>query len=84
MAGKDDLIVDLLKEVREEQKTHSTILTEVQIDLAEHKEGVEQCRARLDTLEEPRKAFKLLKKYLIGAGAIAASALAILKFLGHI
>ncbi len=87
----DDLIVDLLKEVREDQKAHSTILIELQqdvakntVDLTEHKEGVVQCRVRLDKLEEPRIAFKLLKKYILGAGAIAGSIYAILKILGHL
>ena len=85
---KDDLIVDLLQEVREDQKTHSTILTDLQrdvavntVDLTEHKEGVIQNRARIVRLEEPGNAFKLLKKYLLGASAIAGSLLVIFKFL---
>ena len=88
---KDDLIVDLLQEVREDQKAHSSILIVLQqdvskntIDLTEHKEGVIQCRSRLDKLEEPRVAFKLLKKYLLGTGAIAGSIYAILKILGKV
>lgn len=85
---KDDLIVDLLQEVREDQKAHSTILIDLKqdvatntVDLAEHKEGVIQNRARIVKLEEPRIAFKLLKKYLVGASAVAGSVLVILKFL---
>ena len=88
---KDDLIVNLLQEVREDQKSHSTILTGLQqdvakntVDLTEHKEGVVQNRSRIEKLEEPGKAFKLLKKYLLGMGAVAGSILAILRFLGHI
>ena len=88
---KDDLIVDLLQEVREDQKSHSTILIELQqdvakntVDLTEHKEGVRQCQVRLDKLEEPHVAFKLLKKYLLGVGAVAGSILVILKFLDYL
>ena len=85
---KDDLIVDLLQEVREDQKAHSSILIDLKqevsintIDLTEHKEGVIQNRARIVKLEEPAKAFNLLKKYILGVGAIAGSILAVLKFL---
>ena len=88
---KDDLIVDLLQEVREDQKAHSTILIELQqdvakntVDLTEHKEGVVQNRTRIENLEEPGKAFKLLKKYLLGFGAVAGSVIAILKFLDYL
>ena len=88
---KDDLIVDLLQEVREDQKAHSTILVELQqdvakntVDLTEHKEGVVQNRTRIEKLEEPGKAFKLLKKYLLGFGAVAGSVIAILKFLDYL
>ena len=88
---KDDLIVDLLQEVREDQKAHSTILVELQqdvakntVDLTEHKEGVIQNRKRIEKLEEPAKAFKILKKYLLGFGAGAGSILAVLKFLDYL
>ena len=87
----DDLIVDLLQEVREDQKAHSIILVKLHqnvskntVDLTEHKEGVMQNRKRIEKLEEPAIAFKLLRKYLLGAGAVAGSVLAILRFLGHI
>ena len=87
----DDLIVDLLQEVREDQKAHSSILVELHqdvarntVDLKEHKEGVIQNRTRIEKLEEPGKAFKLLKKYLIGLGATAGSIIAILKFLDYL
>ena len=88
---RDDLIVDLLQEVREDQKTHSGILSELQQDVAintkdltEHKEGVIQNRARIVELEKPREAFKLLKKYVIGVGSIAAALLGILKFFDYL
>jgi len=88
---KDDLIVDLLQEVREDQKAHSTILIELQQDVAtntkdltEHKKGVQQCQIRLDKLEEPGKVFKFLKKYLLGTGAVVGSILVILKFLNYL
>lgn len=88
---KDDLIVNLLQEVREDQKSHSSILNDLQQDVAvntkdltEHKEGVIQNRKRIEKLEEPGKAFKLLKKYLIGFGAVAGSILAVLKFLDYL
>ena len=77
---KDDLVVTLLNEVREDQKVHSTILIELQQDVAtntkdltEHKEGVIQNRKRIEVLEEPGKVFGVVKKYLLGAGAIAGS-----------
>jgi hypothetical protein len=80
-----------LQEVREDQKAHSTILIEMQqdvakntVDLTEHKEGVVQNRERIEKLEEPGKAFKLLKKYLLGAGAIAGSIYAVLRILGYL
>ena len=83
-----DLIVSLLHEVRDEQKTHSTILIELQhdvsintADLTEHKEGVIGNRARIAKLEEPAKAFGIIKKYVIGLGAIAGSIYGILRFL---
>lgn len=85
---KDDLILDLLKEVREDQKSHSIILVEVQKDvakntedLADHIEGVKQNRARIEKLEEPKKAFGVFKKYLIGAGGIAAAIIGIIKLI---
>ena len=52
---RTDLIVDLLQEVREDQKTHSEILSGLQQDVAintqdltEHKEGVIQNRTRIE------------------------------------
>lgn len=88
---EDDLIIVLLKEVREDQKDHSTILVELQKDVSRntddlevHIEGVMQNRGRIERLEEPSKAFKILKKYILGLGAIAGSVLAIMKFLNYL
>ena len=84
---EDDLIIVLLKEVREDQKDHSIILVELQNDVSRntndletHIEGVMQNRSRIEKLEEPGKAFKILKKYLMGIAAITGSILAIMKF----
>lgn len=86
MSKKDDIIVDLLGEVRDEQKAHSTILIELQHDvsrntddLEKHIEGVVQNRKRIVELEKPGQAFSLIKKYIIGLGAIAGAIYAILK-----
>ena len=92
MSEKEDkLIVSLLKEVREDQKEHSSILVDLQqdvskntADLTEHKEGVVQNRKRIEKLEEPGNAIKLLKKYLLGVGAVAGAVIAILKFLDYL
>jgi len=88
MSNKEDLVVDLLQEVRQDQKEHSVILIELKNDvsvntkdLAEHIEGVTQNRARIVKLEEPRKAFGVIKEGLLIIGSIAAAFLAVLKFL---
>ena len=44
----------------------------------------DEANARLDKLEEPRKVFILLKKYLLGTGAIVGSILGILRLLNYI
>lgn len=84
---RDDLIVDLLQEVRKDQKEHSEILVDLKHnvavntkDLTDHKEGVVQNRKRIEKLEEPSKMFAVAKKYLLGAGAIAGAILVIIKF----
>ena len=102
MPGKDELMLELLKEVRSDQKEHSNILIKMQVDVKKNKDDLEehmaQTRAvrelvlvhkeefdaRIEKLEEPRKAFSLLKKYIIGLGAVATAALAILKFFDYI
>lgn len=85
---KDDLIVDLLQEVREDQRSHSQILTDLQINvgintkvLAEHQKVSAGNSKRISELEEPRIAFKVLKKYLIGVSSIAAAIFAISKYI---
>ena len=88
MPKKEDLIVDLLQEVREDQKAHSTILIELQhdvsintSDLTEHKLGVQQNRKRIEKLEEPAVAFSFIKKAIIGLGAVAGAVYGILKLI---
>ena len=88
---KDDLVIDLLQEVREDQKAQTTILIELQKDvskntedLTEHKEGVIQNRVRIEKLEEPRIVFKVLKKYTLGVGGIAGAVLVTLKLLNYL
>jgi hypothetical protein len=94
MASNQDLLVELLQEVREKQDAHSEILhhhsmvlKEVQRDLFEHKEGVIQNReslschtSRLEKLEEPGKVGLVVKKYLIAIGTVVASLMAIERF----
>lgn len=95
---KNQILVDLLQEVRAEQKEQTIVLGDLKIDvsqntkdLTEHKEGVILERKknaeqdlRLDKIEEPRIVFKFLKKYIIGAGAIAAAVYAILRAFGKV
>lgn len=79
------LVIDLLKEVREEQKNQSVILTShgmslVQItsdlnrntnDVAEHIKRTCLAEERLDKLEEPSKAWKyILNKWTIRGSAV--------------
>ena len=44
----------------------------------------EESQARLSSLENPRIAFALIKKWILGLGALAAAGLAILKFFEYI
>jgi len=95
---KDDLVVELLQEIREDQKSQSGVLHEHSIllmdvkkdveqntqDLREHKEGVIQNRVRIEKLEEPRIFLKHLKKILIGVGAVAGAIYMVLRLLGKI
>ena len=74
----DMIIVGLLKEVRQDQKEHSIILSDLKHDVATntkdlsaHIEGVKQNRTRIEKLEEPRKAFSIIKDYLFAAAAIS-------------
>ena len=101
---RDNLIVDLLKEVRDEQKKlieksnehreetmrwqniATSRLTNIEVDLREHKEGVIQNRksikifdSRLESLEQPGKAKQFLYdhgmktfKFITAAGAALA------------
>ena len=64
-------------------------LTAIEIDLREHKEGVIQNRSvitkvvkRLDVVEEPSKVISVLKKWLLGAAAVAAAIITISKLMG--
>ena len=91
MSDKKDILVTLLQEVRQDQKSHSTILVELQKDVAintkdltDHKEGVIQNRARIEKLEEPTLAFGIIKKYVIGLGTIAGAVYGILKLLDYL
>lgn len=87
------------KEVRENHKDIQERLTRIEIlddvqneQLAEHIRRTElleelhkQNEERISRLEEPSKAKKLLKKWLIGAGAIAGaivSIIGLIKYLG--
>lgn len=83
------MIVELLKEVREDQKTHSTILIEVQKDVArntddleKHIEGVVQNRKRIVELEKPAQALNFFKKVFLYVGGIAGATLTVMKLIG--
>ena len=87
---KDDLIVDLLQEVREDQKTHSTILIDLQqkvskntVDLTEHKEGVRQNRKRIEVLESPFVYLSKTKTILLTIGSLAGVIFAIIKLIDY-
>ena len=90
---KDDLIVDLLQEVREDQRAHSTILIKLQqdvavntTDLTDHKEGVvlnrgeiKEHRERLQSLETPYTFLSNTKYIILTIGGISGSIYAIAK-----
>ena len=85
---REDLIVDLLQEVREDQKVHSTILSDLKnnvatntSDLAAHIEGVRQNRKRIVELEKPYVVITYIKKLFLGIGALVGVSLGIIKFI---
>lgn len=114
MSEKTNLIYDLLKEVREDQKDlketsyehrletkdwqsktdqrmqrieedlkYHIKRTDVLEDLHMSNEGkIGANSERISELEEPKKVLSLIKKWIIGAGAIAGALFAIAKFTG--
>jgi hypothetical protein len=90
-----EIILDLLREVREEQRKQSDILNEVRRDveintndLADHIEGVrlnreeiKEHRERLEELEQPKKIIKYIKGLIVGAATISGSVITLLKVL---
>ena len=77
MPNREDMIVDLLKEVRDDQKEHSKVLIVVQKDveqntkdLAKHIEGVQQNRKRIEVLEKPHIVISGVKTFVLGLAAI--------------
>lgn len=91
--SKDDLITQLLKEVRDDQKTHSGILVDLQTnvaknteDLADHIEGVKQNRKhiqhideRIIKLEEPRKLLKFFSTLVLKLAGLVGAIYGIVK-----
>lgn len=70
-------------EVQNQQLAEHMRRTEVLEDLHmsnEAKIGVN--RQRIEKLEEPKKALSLLKKWIIGTGAVSGALVAIAKFIG--
>ena len=90
---EDRIIVDLLRELREESKDtrevlnkHTVILSIMQKDvckntedLEEHILGVRQAGKRLDILEKPGMVKNYLFKVLIGSGSLSGSTYGIYK-----
>jgi len=73
----DKVILDLLREVRDEQKEHTIFLTEMRKDierntddLERHIEGVVQNRKRIAKLEEPFELVAKLRKAIIWIGGL--------------
>lgn len=53
-------------------------------ELHRHIEGVEQNRARIEKLEEPAKALKLVKSWALWVTSVGAAVAVVMKWLGKI
>jgi hypothetical protein len=70
-------------EVQNQQLAEHMRRTEVLEDLHMSNEGkIGANSERITKLEEPRKALSLMKRWFLGAGAVAGAAVAIAKFMG--
>jgi hypothetical protein len=93
---KNDLIISLLTDLKEDQKVQCKELNEIQIrlakielniekntvDLEEHIQGVMQNRARIEALEEPNKFIRTFIKILLGVGTLATAIYGIARMWG--
>jgi len=90
--------LDFRKEVRESNQNTYERLSKIEVlDEAQNRHLEEHIRrtniledlhkesiVRIEKLEEPRKVFSTMKKWLIGIGAIAGAVFAIVRLLGLI
>jgi chromosome segregation ATPase len=80
--NKIDKLLDLHSELRvtiAEIKKDVSVNT---VDLTEHKEGVIQCRTRIDALEKPVDAVKTVAKIIAWLASIAGAVAGTLKYFG--
>jgi len=85
----NEIIISLLKEVRDEQKDMSRIQVDMGKDLKDHMKRCDLLEVqnnktveRVEILEEPHKLFKYAKKILLGLGGIAGASMLITKWVG--
>ena len=75
--------IEALDEVQNQQLAEHMRRTEVLENLHMSNEGkIGANTGRIEKLEEPGKALSLVKKWFLGAGAVAGAAVAIAKFMG--
>lgn len=88
-----EIIIELLKEVREEQKDQSKSLTKLEVDVARNADDLKDHmrrtdileglhlsnQTRIETLEEPTKVRKYIIKRVLIIGSIAGAIVAIAK-----
>ena len=67
MANFEHKVLEYIGEARER-------MTRIEEDLKEHKEGVQQNRARIEVLEEPRKALAQIKRWAMWLITVSAAA----------
>ncbi len=89
--SKGELVLELIREVRDKQDMQTVMLTEMKKDiaqntedLADHIEGVMQNRVRIEKLEQPRIFIKTLTTIVLKVGGLAGAIFTILKVSGYI
>lgn len=78
MAKTEDIMLDLLKEVRDEQKHHTHILIKMEVDVEQNKEGLQEHMAQtrvvksmvVDNKKESDARLESLEKPSIVAGEL--------------
>lgn len=86
----EELMLEILKEVREDQKAHSTILIEVQKDVARNTDdlevhilGVNQNRTRIEELEKPFTYMHHTKRIILTLGGLFGAVYAMIKLVEY-